>query len=201
VGCKTTAGPTSTVTWLLLPPGHYTVCETQKPGYVTTTPPCFSFDVLPQRTTQLAFGNAVAIPTGGCCMSSGACMVLSQTMCVAQGGVYSGDYTQCDPNPCAQPQGACCYPDGHCELASASGCAAQAGVYHGSGSACEAFPCVPRVAACCLDDGSCQELTRPECEAAQGVFMQDAQSCDSHVCSPTATEHTTWGAVKSHLNR
>jgi len=38
--------------------------------------------------------------TGACCFSTGGCLVLTQTMCISNGGTYQGDGTRCWPNPC-----------------------------------------------------------------------------------------------------
>jgi hypothetical protein len=38
---------------------------------------------------------------GACCLpAGGACAVLDEERCEAYGGVYQGDETSCDPNPC-----------------------------------------------------------------------------------------------------
>ena len=44
--------------------------------------------------------TAGAGATGACCLSSGACSVLTSTECATQGGSYHGDSTSCTPNPC-----------------------------------------------------------------------------------------------------
>ncbi|TWT40299.1 hypothetical protein RAS1_40070 [Phycisphaerae bacterium RAS1] len=39
------------------------------------------------------------VPTGACCVA-GQCNIISGGTCAAQGGVYFGDGSTCDPNPC-----------------------------------------------------------------------------------------------------
>jgi spore coat protein A len=39
-------------------------------------------------------------PTGACCLPVTTCAVLTQTQCLAQGGTYQGDNTDCNPDPC-----------------------------------------------------------------------------------------------------
>jgi hypothetical protein len=43
-------------------------------------------------------------PSGACCFSNGSCQVLTAQSCSTAGGVYHGDGTVCDPNPCPPPQ-------------------------------------------------------------------------------------------------
>jgi hypothetical protein len=39
-------------------------------------------------------------PTGACCVGS-SCNVTTEALCIAGGGEYKGDWTDCDPNPCS----------------------------------------------------------------------------------------------------
>jgi hypothetical protein len=41
---------------------------------------------------------------GACCFADGHCEVLTATDCSTAGGLYLGNGTTCDPNPCYQPQ-------------------------------------------------------------------------------------------------
>ncbi len=45
-------------------------------------------------------------PTGACCTGE-TCAVLSEADCTAGGGVYLGDDTSCDPNPCGSSDSSC----------------------------------------------------------------------------------------------
>jgi len=52
--------------------------------------------------------------TGACCFTNGDCQELSLGDCATAGGIFSGDGTDCDPNPCPQPP-----PNDDCENAAA----------------------------------------------------------------------------------
>jgi len=87
-------------------------------------------------------GQASADPVGACCLvSTCSCQVLDQTTCVSQGGVYYGDGTNCDPNPCSFASGACCLHDGSCIMACPYDCTAHGGVFYGYGQSCTPSPC------------------------------------------------------------
>jgi hypothetical protein len=47
----------------------------------------------------------------GACCQPGTCSILTQTDCDAAGGIYLGQGTLCDPNPCPS---VCCFSDGSC---------------------------------------------------------------------------------------
>ena len=51
--------------------------------------------------------NCVPIK-GACCLTNGACTVVTQNACNAQGGDYQGDQTICSPGLCQLQYGACC---------------------------------------------------------------------------------------------
>jgi hypothetical protein len=51
--------------------------------------------------------------------------------------------------------------------------------------------------ACCFQDGSCSMLLADECENAGGNPQGEGSVCDPNPCPPTASRHTTWGAVKA----
>jgi len=38
--------------------------------------------------------------TGACCFADGSCSIAAQQDCEVQHGIYEGDGTTCDPNPC-----------------------------------------------------------------------------------------------------
>lgn len=41
-----------------------------------------------------------ATPTGACCAKDGSCIVVTQATCEGKSGRYTGNNTDCDPNPC-----------------------------------------------------------------------------------------------------
>ncbi|MCK4660216.1 MAG: proprotein convertase P-domain-containing protein [Phycisphaerae bacterium] len=79
---------------------------------------------------------------GACCSVAGVCEVKPEVVCDAEGGVYLGNGTTCDGDPCAL--GACCFDDGSCSLMDATDCAAAVGSvgFLGYGTTCDPNPCV-----------------------------------------------------------
>jgi hypothetical protein len=69
----------------------------------------FRIETLPDKRQRVHLRNVprAAAPTptltGACCHENGSCEVLSEADCVAAGGIYQGDDTACDPNPCPAP--------------------------------------------------------------------------------------------------
>ena len=140
-------------------------------------------------------------PMGACCFEDGTCLILTQQDCESGGGrphgnpprvtdlglrgtgqpgVYQGDDTVCDPNPCPQPPGtgACCFEDGSCAVTTEVDCA---GVYQGDDTVCDPNPCPqpPGTGACCFEDGSCVVTTGADCA---GVYQGDDTVCDPNPC-------------------
>jgi len=75
-------------------------------------------------------------PTGACCVDTTCTPGLTLTACQAQGGVYQGDNTACDPNPCVPPTGACCVHSVCTSDLTEAVCTALGGTYQGGGSTC-----------------------------------------------------------------
>ena len=70
-------------------------------------------------------------PEGACCFGTTCEGPMSLNTCLEAGGVYKGNGSDCDPNPCI---GACCFPDGSClETAGQAECV---GNYLGDGTNC-----------------------------------------------------------------
>ncbi|NNM25011.1 MAG: choice-of-anchor E domain-containing protein, partial [Phycisphaerales bacterium] len=137
------------------------------------------------------------IPTGACCFTDGECSVLTEEQCVEAGGIYQGDGTTCDPNPC---RGACCLPNGDCievtQLECEGGAAltgalgtttrgpAGPGVYQGDGTTCATVEC-PQPGACCLPDGSCfitVDVSGETCLRAGGEYQGPDTDCVGVAC-------------------
>ena len=119
---------------------------------------------------------------GACCFSDGACIVVGEPECLVASGVYQGEGTACDPNPCPQPaDGACCLADGTCQIATEMDCGAMAGRYQGDETICQPNPCEPQ-AACCLGPGLCEMFTAAECEQAGGRPQAYPSPCEDHLC-------------------
>lgn len=84
-------------------------------------------------------------PTGACCGLNpcGPCFILTADACKALPGVYMGDGTNCDPNPCdcPPPIGACCLPDEICVVLTQEDCVNQGGTFLGETVLCDPNPC------------------------------------------------------------
>jgi hypothetical protein len=84
---------------------------------------------------------AECVVFGACCFTDGSCSVQSSSDCEANGGLFQGANTVCDPNPCFQPEGACCI-ETECLLLPADLCAEAGGNFLGAGTNCDPNPCV-----------------------------------------------------------
>jgi len=112
-----------TLSDVLLSPGTYSIMIDTWPS-----PTC-----IPDFTLTLS-----ACPTGGCC-SNGLCSILTEAECLASGGSYLGDGSDCSGDPCNM--GACCAPDGSCTELTEADCLNSGGVYHGGGTICANTVC------------------------------------------------------------
>ncbi|MEZ4649415.1 MAG: hypothetical protein R3E97_11670 [Candidatus Eisenbacteria bacterium] len=80
-------------------------------------------------------------PTGACCQMGAVCYVWTQAECNTFGGVYQGDDTECDPNPCPTT-GACCDSAGDCTIVFESDCTDGGGTFKGESTICDPNPCL-----------------------------------------------------------
>ena len=140
---------------------------------------------------------------GACCLTDGTCEeVAFPGDCEALGGVWYGEGTPCEPNPCPPPTMACCFEDCRCEMLTEAECAEQDGMPMGPGITCDPNPCdcPPPMGACCIgDQGDCQTLTWTECAAQGGEFMGDYTTCDPNPCTVNPTMNTTWGQIRARF--
>src|SRR5256885_734322 len=88
-------------------------------------------------------GRAAAQTTGACCVrdASGTvtCSVLTRAGCYNAHGLYRGDNTTCDNNPCTPPAtGSCCLSGGFCIVTTAADCSSRHGTYNGDNTTCAA---------------------------------------------------------------
>ncbi len=127
-------------------------------------------------------------PVGACCNGT-VCAIKTQAQCVAGGGIYLGDNTNCDANPCdATPSGRCCIDDGYsglCEITTAAECAVLGGVFT-PGATCEGCPCLLAATGACCIGGVCSIETEADCLAAGGAYVGDYTNCDSGPCDTGA---------------
>jgi len=131
-------------------------------------------------------------PTGACC--NGVCTEVTQADCEAAGGVYQGDGTTCDPDPCVGGvTEACCFLDGTCEDLEPATCIDVGGGNQGEGTSCADGGC--KGSACPPGaDGDCCDPPgngTPGCEdpvCCDAVCNIDPFCCDSQWDSICAGE-------------
>jgi hypothetical protein len=75
-------------------------------------------------------------PVGACCFGDGSCSVMTPTGCLAEGGVYQGDDTDCKSAECQEWYGGCCV-DGECYVDYYTNCIKSGGIFLGDGTDCE----------------------------------------------------------------
>ena len=75
---------------------------------------------------------------GACCTDEG-CQMLAPSECDDADGIYMGDDTDCDSEPCSF--GACCGFDGSCQEIDEEACDLAGGIYHGGGTRCTEDEC------------------------------------------------------------
>ncbi len=144
----------------------------------STTPPPACGTYSWGATEDYTVNVVPAPPVGACCFAADNCQnPMTQADCETAGGVYQGDGSDCDPNPCG---GACCYENGNCTIETPADCATLNGLYQGTGSLC-AKSC-PQAGACCLPDASCVEEADWACTADGGVFKGVGVECTSVQC-------------------
>ncbi|QOJ15467.1 MAG: lamin tail domain-containing protein [Planctomycetia bacterium] len=118
------------------------------------------------------------LPLGGACCYSFGCMgEPNQAQCEGLGGIWLGNGTTCNPDPC--PPVACCFPDGSCSNLPSAACTLQGGTPGPAGSICNANLC-PR--ACCFSDGSCQTHPPAQCVALGGTPQPIGAICGMTPC-------------------
>jgi hypothetical protein len=97
LGCKLTDAD-GVACWFFIAPGTYEVCETVQPGYVPSLPECQFVTVASGSIEKVMFGNT---PVGACCFHPGGdCTVTTELDCLAEGGSYVGDFTECTEGLC-----------------------------------------------------------------------------------------------------
>ena len=124
--------------------------------------------------------------TGACCTGTSCDDTKCEAECIAGGGVYRGDGTDCTPNIC---QGACCISSfGQCLELEQTTCVQLSGSYKGNGTECNTLP--PSLecgGACCFGTPpdnltSCQPVTkRSSCSYVSSsvirAYKGDLTSC------------------------
>ncbi len=120
-------------------------------------------------------------PTGACCLSTGACVVLNATDCADQGVYYVGDDTDCaPPNPWCAQSGACCDPEtGVCAFVLETDCLAP-NVWHPEWTCQPNNPCPERGACCEPVTGNCTYVPQAGCPAPNFWFPE--RTCEMSFC-------------------
>src|SRR5438552_9013857 len=117
---------------------------------------------------------------GACCFDDGTCEVLTELGCTTGGGIYQGDGSVCEPNPCPQPTGACCVGT-DCSIQTESDCTDMGGTYQGDDTTCDPNPC-PATGACCIGI-DCSIQTESDCTGAGGTYLGDGTVCGDITCA------------------
>ncbi|MCH7814094.1 MAG: hypothetical protein IID40_08750, partial [Planctomycetes bacterium] len=79
--------------------------------------------------------------TGACCTGATCAPDKTEADCLAGGGTYLGDFSNCGPpNPCTV---GCCLPSGLCADLTVGECASSNGASQGAGTSCLTDPCPP----------------------------------------------------------
>ena len=137
--------------------------------------------------------GAVNASTGGCCLQSGSCQLLSLSACGAlTGSTYRGDGTTCTAANCPAPTGACCLTSGECQSIIQSACSLPGAVWSGPGTVCTPNPCAQPTGACCLSGSSCAAATMPDCLSNSGTYQGDGSMClasAAATCCPANVNH------------
>ncbi len=128
---------------------------------------------------------------GACCGINGQCILECESLC---SGVYQGDGTECDPNPC---RGACCISGFGCGDRTAASCASFNGAYRGDGTTCaDLAPEDECGGACCYGQTgltNCQRVS-PRSVCAFDAFPFTAYRGDGSTCPQTCGVITDYGA-------
>ncbi len=111
--------------------------------------------------------------TGACCIfapapgvrsvSGEVCAQWTAAACQMGGGVYQGDGTSCEPDPCGLPTeatGACCLEGNFCVVAQIQGCILLNGAYQGDNTTCDPDQCMPSVPTQSVTWGGLKSLYR-----------------------------------------
>ncbi len=125
----------------------------------------------------------------GACCTGQTCNVLPFNQC---SGVYKGDNTSCDGNPCdTTPSGRCCIDDGYsgqCAVMTQAECNATPGHLSWTiNENCTGCPCLLEPMGACCVSGSCEQMREAHCLAASGVYAGDFTNCETPGSSPCDT--------------
>jgi hypothetical protein len=129
-------------------------------------------------------------PLGACCNPiDGSCVIFIEALCQANGGIWQGPGTICDPPDRCQVyvQWACCYivqggTQYTCAIMTQLACNGMNSSHWYSGQTCEPWPCGIILYTCCYADGTCQVTSEEQCLAGGGTYHTESQTCDPNPC-------------------
>ncbi|HRW52089.1 MAG TPA: hypothetical protein P5081_04335, partial [Phycisphaerae bacterium] len=155
-----------------------------------------SFDVTGKQLSSITFdgfvgGSNAAVgifaasisQPGACCSAGGTCSDVLRSDCVALGGTYLGDGSNCMTSASTCAVGACCFTDGTCgDGFNSIDCASSSGFYLGEGSTCAGNSCPP-TGGCCTETSpgvfSCTIDFGSTCTLNGGLYLGDGSNCDA----------------------
>ncbi|MCH8825084.1 MAG: hypothetical protein IH984_16440 [Planctomycetes bacterium] len=139
-------------------------------------------------------GDPKRDPTGACCLFDGLCIVVTESQCQTDGGIYQGDDVTCDDAVCA-PLGACCIPFDICVVSTIQECTILGGVIWAPGQDCGTFTCPP-LGACCDPDDDCFVTSQSSCaNVFGGIYQGDGVACKDSSCAPCIADFDGDGMV------
>jgi hypothetical protein len=125
--------------------------------------------------TATCYGEPGPLP-GACCLPDGSCTIVTEEGCVAAGGAYLGNGTQCASANCVQ---ACCYPQGDCLDLDPALCISYGATPQGPGTTCATDGC-PAWQACCFPWGPCRDdIDGATCTSRGGVPQGPGTTCEN----------------------
>lgn len=79
-------------------------------------------------------------PIGACCLQNYDCVIVPESECSQQGGIFQGSGAPCIPDLCLPATGACCLGQ-NCMVLTFNNCFEHDGTYLGDGTTCTPNPC------------------------------------------------------------
>lgn len=125
---------------------------------------------------------------GACCEPNANCISpIDDASCVALGGIFQGDGTDCGSVTCPNLFGACCRANGTCDDTGVllANCQGLDEIFFQDMTCAQVEPCPQPAGACCTDVGAgCVEVTEIDCLAPpfNGVWLGALVPCSPTVC-------------------
>lgn len=163
-------------------PGNPSLCQNMLPCS------CIAAQGTPMPIGVMCASDTCVPQTGACCLSNGACAILTQAACEATPcQTFMGLGTLCSGVTCvASSVQACCFAGtpSTCMMLTACECTASGGTPRDPGTTCLDPMCDPATTrACCLTNGVCDVLTPTSCASVGGTVQSEGVTCLSAPCS------------------